>query len=258
MDIPISLLNWEIFLPEQYKVKDFGGDVIAANRVPPAFRADSVAYQYDESREAALAASKVSLGGLLPGQLGGVLADPSGAVLPNARITVTQPDNGFSMSTVTDQLGRWVVSNLRTGRVKITASAPGFQTAVRDAVYDASRGSAYSFALGLAAASETVEVARSRSRAARTRLLRTETTGEERAPAECLRQRGQPATPRCWRAAGPDRGAPHRHLVQLRPPSGTGRRNKGDVQLQKQVKKSSGQWTVVCVTFALHGFRFPS
>ncbi len=158
MDIPISVLNWEIFLPEQYKVKDFGGDVIAANRVPPAFRADSVAYQYDESREADLAASKVSLGGLLPGQLGGVLADPSGAVLPNARITVTQPDNGFSMSTVTDQLGRWVVSNLRTGRVKITASAPGFQTAVRDAVYDASRGSAYSFALGLAAASETVEV----------------------------------------------------------------------------------------------------
>ncbi len=38
MDIPISLLNWEVFLPEQYKVKDFGGDVIAANRVPEPFR----------------------------------------------------------------------------------------------------------------------------------------------------------------------------------------------------------------------------
>ncbi|HEX4783252.1 MAG TPA: carboxypeptidase-like regulatory domain-containing protein [Candidatus Sulfotelmatobacter sp.] len=157
MDIPVSVLNWEVFLPEQYKVKDFGGDVIAANRVPPAFRADSVAYQYDETRAAELA-SKVSLGELLPGQLGGVLADPSGTVLPNARISVTQPDNGFSMSTLTDQLGRWVVSNLRSGRVRITASAPGFQTAVRDAVYDASRGSAYSFALGLGAATETVEV----------------------------------------------------------------------------------------------------
>jgi hypothetical protein len=40
MDIPISLLSWEVFLPEQYKVKDFGGDVIAASLVPPAFRAD--------------------------------------------------------------------------------------------------------------------------------------------------------------------------------------------------------------------------
>ena len=37
MDIPISLLNWEVFLPERYKVKDFGGDVIAANRVPRHF-----------------------------------------------------------------------------------------------------------------------------------------------------------------------------------------------------------------------------
>jgi hypothetical protein len=157
MDIPISLLSWEVFLPEQYKVKDFRGDVIAANLVPPAFRADAVAYQYEQNREAALA-SKVSMGVLLPGQLGGILADPSGAVLPNARITVTQPDNGFSMSTVTDQEGRWVVSNLRTGGIRIKAEAQGFQTAVRDAVYDAGRPSTYSFSLGAASASETVEV----------------------------------------------------------------------------------------------------
>jgi hypothetical protein len=157
MDIPISLLSWEVFLPEQYKVKDFGGDVIASNRVPPAFRADAVAYQNEETGVAELA-SKVSLGVLLPGQLGGVLADPSGAVLPNARITVTQPDNGFSMSTVTDQLGRWVVSNLRSGRVEITASALGFQTTVREAVYDAERPSTYSFGLGIGGAAETVTV----------------------------------------------------------------------------------------------------
>src|SRR5579863_2508704 len=69
MDIPISLLNWEIFLPQQYKVKDFGGDVIAANRVPPAFHPGSVAYQYDRDRIAELAAN-VPLPPLLPGQLG--------------------------------------------------------------------------------------------------------------------------------------------------------------------------------------------
>jgi hypothetical protein len=157
MDIPISLLNWEVFLPEQYKAKDFGGDVIAANLVPPAFRADAVAYRYEENREAELA-SNVSMGPLLPGQVGGILADPSGAVIPNARITVTEPDNGFSMSTVTDQAGRWVVSNLQTGRVKIKAEAPGFQTAVRDAVYNPGRPSIYSFALGIASTSEMAEV----------------------------------------------------------------------------------------------------
>ncbi|MGB2901045.1 MAG: hypothetical protein WBB89_17435 [Candidatus Acidiferrum sp.] len=36
MDIPIDLLQWEVFLPERYKVKDFGGDAIAASLLPPA------------------------------------------------------------------------------------------------------------------------------------------------------------------------------------------------------------------------------
>jgi hypothetical protein len=35
MDIPISILRWEVFLPEKYKVKNFAGDAIAANRLPP-------------------------------------------------------------------------------------------------------------------------------------------------------------------------------------------------------------------------------
>jgi len=34
MDIPITVLHWEVFLPEQYKVKDFGGDALAANLLP--------------------------------------------------------------------------------------------------------------------------------------------------------------------------------------------------------------------------------
>jgi hypothetical protein len=157
MDIPISLLSWEVFLPEQYKVKDFGGDVIAASLVPPAFRADTIAYQYEENRQAELAGN-VSMGALLPGQLGGILVDPSGAVMANARITVTQPESGFSMSTVTDQSGRWVVSNLRTGRVSIKAEAPSFKTIVREAIYDAGRPSTFSFALPIASTSETVAV----------------------------------------------------------------------------------------------------
>jgi len=157
MDIPISLLTWEVFLPEQYKVKDFGGDVIAANRVPPAFRADAVAYGYEENTEADIA-SNVSIGSLLPGQLGGIVADPTGAVIANARITVTQSGAGFAMTTMTDQQGRWVVSNVPTGQVRIKAESPGFKTTVRDAIYDSSRPSTYSFALGLGATNETVEV----------------------------------------------------------------------------------------------------
>ena len=157
MDIPVSLLNWEVFLPDQYKVKDFGGDVIAANLVPPAFRPETVAYHYEEA-PAPVSAGNVMIAPLLPGQLAGVLADPSGAVLPNARVTVTQVATGYSMTTATDQQGRWLVSNVPTGPIKITAGSPGFKVVARDAIYDASRPSTYSFALPLGSVSESVEV----------------------------------------------------------------------------------------------------
>jgi hypothetical protein len=156
MDIPISLLSWEVFLPEQYKVKDFGGDVIAANLVPPAFRENTVAYGYGMAPEEP--ASGVAIAPLLPGQLGGVLADPSGVVLPNARVTVTQTDRGFTMSTMTDRDGRWVVSNVPSGRIRIQAEAPGFTTTRRDAIYDANSPSTFSFALSIGSVAEAVEV----------------------------------------------------------------------------------------------------
>jgi hypothetical protein len=154
MDIPISLLTWEVFLPEQYKVKDFGGDVIASNLVP-AFRAETVAYN---GHPLGGPAANLSIGALLPGQLGGIVTDPTGAVIANARVTVTKPDGGYTISTSTDQQGRWIVSSVPSGRIRIQAESSGFKTAVRDAVYDSSQPSTSSLALSVGALAETVEV----------------------------------------------------------------------------------------------------
>src|SRR5258708_3965609 len=131
MDIPISLLTWEVFLPDQYKVKNFVRNFIPPVLVPPAFRENATVTEYEDMREA-IPANKVSMGSLLPGQLGGILADLSGAVLPNVRVTITQPDTGSSQSTITDQEGRWLVSNLSSGRVRITPQPPAFNTPVPD------------------------------------------------------------------------------------------------------------------------------
>ena len=156
IDIPISLIQWEVFLPEQYKVKDFGGDVISANLVPTAFREGEamLGYDYEEGDRI----SNVNLGVMLPGQLGGIVTDPSGAVITNARVTVTHPETGFAISTVTDQSGRWVVSNVPSGRSKIRADAPGFKSMIQDVVYDANAPSTYSLSLGVGTTAETIQV----------------------------------------------------------------------------------------------------
>jgi hypothetical protein len=160
MDVPINLLQWEVFLPEQYKVKDFGGDAISTNLLPP-----SIANIMES--ESSYGGNGYSMNGpvsrfepmsLLPGQLGGIITDPSGAVLPNARVTVTHLDTGAVRNVVTDNSGRWVVSNLSSGRVKIAANATGFNQYVMQGSYDGSRPATLNFALNLGSVSQTVEV----------------------------------------------------------------------------------------------------
>ncbi len=155
MDIPISVLHWEVFLPEQYKVKDFGGNVLAADLVPPAFRPDVLALSNDGGL---ISADEVSVGYLIAGQIGGILSDQSGAVLPNARVTVSSPSTNFSVTTLTDQEGRWTASNVPSGPIQIRTEAPGFQTVVRNAAYDANRPASFNLGLGVGTMAETVEV----------------------------------------------------------------------------------------------------
>jgi hypothetical protein len=84
--------------------------------------------------------------------------DPSGAVIPNVRVSVVSKDTGFQTTAITDADGRWVVSNLPSGNLQVSAEAAGFQKTVRDFHYDASRPAPFTFGLRLGAAMETVEV----------------------------------------------------------------------------------------------------
>jgi len=128
MDVPISVLNWEVFLPEQYKVKDFGGDAFAANLLPATMvESMGLAGRFDSFQ----AGVGVGAGGtagtgfvnpltqpLLPGQLGGFIVDSSGAVVANAQVTVVHPQTGTTQHAMTDSSGHWVVSNIPSGPVR--------------------------------------------------------------------------------------------------------------------------------------------
>ncbi|MGC2694832.1 MAG: carboxypeptidase-like regulatory domain-containing protein [Candidatus Angelobacter sp.] len=174
MDVPISLMEWELFLPERYKVKDFGGDAIASYLVPTAMvesgdiaaafsrQGDVVSLPLEGrnfSQLAQLSPGVVNLSSLLPGQIGGVVLDSTGAVISGAQVTVTNLDQGVSRSAVTDSSGSWIVSGMPSGKVKIDTGAQGFKTVVHKGVrYDAGRPSQYRVALSVGTMSETVEV----------------------------------------------------------------------------------------------------
>jgi len=140
-------------LPERYKVKDFGGDVIAANRVPPAFHEQFVARDMNEEP-----VTNSFMVRTFPGQMGGYVTDATGAVIPNVRITVTSKETGASQTAVTDSQGRWVVAGLPSGNYKAQAEVTGFNTTVLNMNYDANQPSMYNVRLNVGGMSETVEV----------------------------------------------------------------------------------------------------
>jgi hypothetical protein len=151
-------------------VKDFAGDVIAADRVAPAMQEGSaIGYGYGGAIGGASGAGigPGSAGGiivtranpmLLPGQLGGVILDPSGAAIGGAAISITNPGSGFNTSTRTDGDGRWAVSNLASGNYRIRAESPGFNPTVRNVIYNANRPGSFDLSLNEGTAMETVEV----------------------------------------------------------------------------------------------------
>ena len=154
MDVPINVLQWEVFLPEMYKVKDFGGDAMAASLLP--WLPQDVAYVGAAGGTGGgIYAGPISLG---PGQLGGYMVDSSGAVIPNVQVTVTHIDTGTTRITTTDGSGKWIVSNIPPGRVRIAAHASGFRSLTRDLSYDGQQPSATNFKLDVGAVAETVTV----------------------------------------------------------------------------------------------------
>ena len=64
------------------------------------------------------------------GAIVGTVADPSGAVIPNARITAANVATGVSQSTVTSGAGTYTIPNLVVGTYTVTAEGPGFKTAI--------------------------------------------------------------------------------------------------------------------------------
>jgi hypothetical protein len=64
-------------------------------------------------------------------QLGGVVTDQSGALVPGVTITILNTDTGVSNTTITNESGAYNFPSLQPGQAyRASASLPGFQTKV--------------------------------------------------------------------------------------------------------------------------------
>jgi len=93
------------------------------------------------------------------GEIAGVVKDPTGAVVPNAGITVKNQNTGERKSAVTNDAGAYVVPLLAVGVYTVSASTAGFRSAERrDLTLTALQNLRVDFSLEIGEAAQTVEV----------------------------------------------------------------------------------------------------
>jgi hypothetical protein len=93
------------------------------------------------------------------GLLTGVVTDPSGAVVPEARIEVVNQGTGASRVTVSDTTGTYILPQLPLGTYRVIATKDGFAKVTHEDVQiEVNQSVTLGISLGLGSASQTIEV----------------------------------------------------------------------------------------------------
>lgn len=64
-------------------------------------------------------------------ELDGTVADPTGAVVPQSTVIVTNTDTGAARSTTTNNTGQFSLPSLPVGPYRLEVKAKGFKTTAR-------------------------------------------------------------------------------------------------------------------------------
>ena len=157
LDVPVNLLTWEVSLPDKLQVKQFGGNALAAELFPTAAQNVLLDGGDTDDYESKVWTAK-DLSSLEPGEIGGIIVDPAGAVVANAQVTVSNTQTGASLTTNSDSEGHWVIAGLQPGPVKVVISAPGFKNVQQDLQLQATRPARMGTTLDVAGVQEVVTV----------------------------------------------------------------------------------------------------
>jgi hypothetical protein len=96
--------------------------------------------------------------------LNGAVTDPTGAVVPEATVTITNVDTGVSRTTVSNQAGDYSVPALEPGKYSVTISKAGFGTSQQSGLtLQVAQVATLNATLKVGTASETIAVSASTS-----------------------------------------------------------------------------------------------
>jgi len=93
------------------------------------------------------------------GTVAGVVTDPTGAVLPGVKLTLSDVAKGYTFTSVSNKAGQFVMPSIPPSVYTLTAEMTGFDKAVRTGIkLDVASHVTVNFTLKIAGASQTVQV----------------------------------------------------------------------------------------------------
>jgi hypothetical protein len=96
---------------------------------------------------------------LYTGSVSGTVTDPSGAVIPSARITLVDEEKGYKFSATTDAAGRYLFRQVPPGKYAVSAELAKFQTQRKEGIVLAvNQNVEVNFALKIGTETQIVDV----------------------------------------------------------------------------------------------------
>jgi len=93
------------------------------------------------------------------GRISGTVSDPTGAAIPNATVTVSNPATNFTRTVMTDESGFYTVTNIPVGTYTVMVEMQNFKKAMRpDNIVSADSRLTVDIPLETGQISEVVEV----------------------------------------------------------------------------------------------------
>ena len=129
MDIPVSIVEWELFVPDNYTVRAIDGNVIE-RRVARAGGGVGASYVAGVEGGRIGSVNVTPAINAKPGQIRGRATDVNGDVLPGVTVVV-QNERGAQQTAVTGADGTFTVSGVQDGPVTVTSQLAGFTPANR-------------------------------------------------------------------------------------------------------------------------------
>jgi len=151
MDMPVGIVEWEVFVPDTYSARAVDGNVIDREAI-----AHAIAGRSDNER-ARLSSDMAGGVGipLRPGQIRGRVIDSTGMPIPG--VTIELNTSGGHQIETTGVDGTYVLTVVPSGTVTVAAHLAGFKNETRTFTFD-QRPRQLDFTLSVGAVAETVTV----------------------------------------------------------------------------------------------------